>query len=140
MNQYNLPCIVCGNFTEYNRRYHKPKCEDCKVGASREYYREWRKKNYSKIKEYRENWRQANRRLHRSANARYRARAKGYKLKDPLEETETHKQCGECRVLLPKTEFDKYSNHDKLSRKCRSCTKAYHSRYRFKKKLCTTKQ
>ena len=139
---YNLECINCGTITSYQRKVSKPKCTDCKAGVSREYTRAWKERNKEHVKRYAKEWLKNNRELQKSANARYRAKAKGYKLKDPLEETETHKQCGECRVLLPKTEFDKYSNHNKLKRKCRSCTKAYHSRYRFKQRqrLCTTKQ
>jgi len=63
----------------------------------------------------------------------YRRRVKG--LPPPLVETDTHKQCGECDKFLSKTEFSKYSNHDKLKRKCKTCTTAYHSRYRFQKSL-----
>ena len=137
---HNLECVDCGAIVNYQVRVKNPRCYSCRRKRNNQAVKAWKERNKEHVEEYSKKWLATNRELRASQNARYRARAKGYILKDPLIETKTHKQCGDCRLILPKTAFDKYSNHDKLSRKCRSCTKAYHSRYRFKKRLCNTKQ
>ena len=123
---YNLECVDCGMIVEYRVKMSKPRCPECRKKRNNARVQDWKDKNKEYLKQYYKN--------------RSRKGLDYTKTRPVLQETDSHKECGDCKELLPKSAFDKYSNHDKLKRNCRQCTKAYHSRYRFKQRLCTTKQ
>ena len=52
---------------------------------------------------------------------RLKAKREGREMRLPMKETETHKECGCCGKMLPKSKFSKYTNLDKLNRRCKDC-------------------